>query len=276
MLDVPFTKAPFEHVLGIDKYDKFRATVELNLGCTFVATDIREIEPKNFFTFAKEKAGRLQPGGHIHINGCLCCKEASTAAGRPIPYESYACDIERIAGFVEACGRVSTVTYFGEFVVNHRIIGLFRRWFPQASIAILAGTILETRRRVYVANGFSIEALEELIEQKRTGNEKLRRILGRGYVKSNTGSSAKYQGTHGSVPTITCTGLVFVKSSNGAAVQVTKEQLLAIRSQGTDATMDLSMVTECLGREIVGQGVSLVVAEAVSELCAKAHTQRWD
>jgi hypothetical protein len=80
------------------------------------------------------------------------------------------------------------------------------------------------------------------------------------------------------VPTITCTGLVFVKSSNGAAVQVTKEQLLAIhvRSQGSDATMDLSMVTECLGREIVGQGVSLVVAEAVSELCAKAHTQRWD
>ena len=78
------------------------------------------------------------------------------------------------------------------------------------------------------------------------------------------------------MPTITCTGLVFVKSSNGAAVQVTKEQLLAIRSQGSDATMDLSMVTECLGREIVGQGVSLVVAEAVSELCAKAHTQRWD
>ena len=67
MLDVPFTKAPFEHVLGIDKYDKFKATVESNLGCTFVATDIREIEPKNFFTFAKEKAGRLQPGGHIRL-----------------------------------------------------------------------------------------------------------------------------------------------------------------------------------------------------------------
>ena len=38
-------------------------------------------------------------------------------------------------------------------------------------------------------------------------------------------------------------------------------------------TMDRSMVGECLGRVIVGQGVSLVAAEVVTvaELCAKAH-----
>ena len=31
------------------------------------------------------------------------------------------------------------------------------------------------------------------------------------------------------------------------------------------------MVGECLGRVIAGQGVSLVAAEVVAELCAKAH-----
>lgn len=62
---------------------------------------------------------------------------------------------------------------------------------------------------------------------------------------------------------------------NGKITQVPNEKLVELRSQGAKHKYDISMVGKCLGRIIVGQGASLVVAEVAADLCAKAHRERW-
>ena len=56
--------------------------------------------------------------------------------------------------------------------------------------------------------------------------------------------------------------------------QVPAAKLLALRSQGAKCSYDLTGVCETLGRTIVGQGVTLVVAEIAAELAAAAHIAR--
>ena len=45
----------------------------------FIAADLRK--ESSLVSFVK-KHTKWTPHGHVHINACLCCKEASTAAGR--------------------------------------------------------------------------------------------------------------------------------------------------------------------------------------------------
>ena len=59
-----------------------------------------------------------------------------------------------------------------------------------------------------------------------------------------------------------------------SSVQVPAAKLLALRSQGAKCSYDLTGVCETLGRTIVGQGVTLVVAEIAAELAAAAHIAR--
>ena len=92
----------------------------------------------------------------MHVNQCLDCRNASTASLEPVNYESYEEDVKRAAEIVAAISKHYTVTFFGEFLVNPRIMAMFRRCFPAASIAVIAEAGPEGRRRVLVASGFSL------------------------------------------------------------------------------------------------------------------------
>ena len=75
------------------------------------------------------------------------------------------------------------------------------------------------------------------------------------------------------VGTVTCTVMSFKKRGKEKE-QISAAKLLEIRSQGATCSYDISGVCETLGRTIVGQGVSLVVAEVAAELALAAHTIR--
>ena len=89
-------------------------------------------------------------------------------------------------------------------------------------------------------------------------------------MKSNTGSRARWRSTASDVGTITGTGMSYM-DLGGKVTQVSNEQLLALRSGGARCGYDISTAATCLGRVVVGQAVSLVVAEVVAGYCARAH-----
>ena len=275
MQEKPYAAPPFRHVLCMDIDSRFETVLKANLRTTkFVQSDIRTTDPKKFPAIVRDE-GKVPPGSHLHVNLSLCCKKASPAAGIPIDYEACEADIKHSAEIITQLGKAYIVTHFGEFIVNKRILTAFRRHFPDASISVVTALGEEKRLRVFIASGFSIEDIERLAAEKLAKRAKsVEAIIGKGMVRSNTGKNARFKPTAEGIGTITCTGYVY-RDNNGKVEQVSKEKLLEIRSQGSRLKMDLSMVGECLGRVIVGQGVSLVAAEVGAELCAKAHLERW-
>lgn len=267
LADVPFSKPPYQHVYACDINANFKAAVEANLGTTFEVLDMTKATAASV---VKKITTKIPSGSHLHYNSCLCCKDASTANGRECDYEQYESDIRKVANIKDRLAMRHHVSFFGEFIVNSSILRIFRKYFPSADMQILEVTGQEKRKRLYIADGFSIHDLQEEVDLRLQKSKPTERLIGRGEVKSNTGQYARWTMTSELLPTITCTGLKY-KHRSGKVQEVSKEALLELRSQGAKHRYDISMVTECLGRTIVGQAVTPVVAEAIADLCARAH-----
>jgi hypothetical protein len=268
MGDLAFSKRPYKHVFAVDKDRKYKATVEKNLRTKFIHKDAQKLTANEIESLLKKK--NCEAGDHVHMTACLDCRDASTASGASTDYKAYE---EQVAFLSKLTNRLASkyfITTFSEFIVDTRMLSMFRKYFPTASIAVVEKVGEEKRLRVFIANGFSIEDLAQEADAKASSGKSVKAILGRGTVKSNTGSRARWKSTGEPVGTITCTGMSY-RNYRGNIEQVSNEKLLELRSAGAEHSYDISQVGLCLGRVIVGQGVSLVLAEVAARYCARAH-----
>jgi hypothetical protein len=77
MADLPFSLAPFDHVLAIDNDKKFREVVERNLNTKFEKMDLLTTPNKDIRKMVESNAN----SNNIHVTLCLCCRPASCASG---------------------------------------------------------------------------------------------------------------------------------------------------------------------------------------------------
>ena len=127
--------------------------------------------------------------------------------------------IKHVADIKNALGRHYKSTAFSEFISNERIARYFRDWNPQASIITLENAGDEHRKRVFIADGFSIERLKLVIESKTAGADTVKDIVGDGFLKSKTGKRAAWHSTATGVKTITTTGMDYMdKNGNVQAL----------------------------------------------------------
>jgi hypothetical protein len=268
--DKPFSVDPFNHILAADTDTRFKPAVEENLHTTFIELDLNDVTVQGFAKHVKEAGA--EPGSNLHLTVCLCCKQA--ASGEPIDYAKYEEQIKKVVEIRNKLAASYKLTVFGEFLAIKRMVGLYRTWFKDADIVVLPECGQENRTRMLIADGFKLTGLEDEVTARCAGAKTVTETTGAGKLRSNTGSQAKWKPTEEGIGSITTTGYKFM-DTNGNVTQLSKEVLMELRSQGAKHTYDLSMVSETLGRVIVGQAVSLVIAEVAAERCATAHLDRW-
>ena len=165
MLDLPFSHAPFSHVMAMDIESKFKEVVEANLkGTRFVQGDVRKKsvdEIKKLLTKGRKKVKK-----NLHINCCFCCKDASSASFTSVDYADLERQVRHVTDIMNGLGRLYNVTSFGEFIVHENFLRIFRRYNPTASIVVMKKAGHEKRLRVYMATGFSLNNLEHDCEAK--------------------------------------------------------------------------------------------------------------
>ena len=69
--------------------------------------------------------------------------------------------------------------------MNSSILRIFRKYFPSADMQILEVTGQEKRKRLYIADGFSIHDLQEEVDLRLQKSKPTERLIGRGSIKSN-------------------------------------------------------------------------------------------